>query len=231
MAGSINEFKSSFTKDLARANRFDVFVPIPLVLLPYFKSTRTLKFRCESAQLPGKSFATIEQKFGSAPVEKFPYMTNYQDIDLTFLIDDDMQQKLLFDGWMNYISPVYNFNFRYKSNDLSPYKSAAYYFINSLPLATLREKYKTQSSSTDLDYIVSTIKKFGGIHRLPYAWILKYGSIWHRYKTWNRKGVDILDDSWKDFNYKGNYDPVNSATTKTYSLNINNLNRKFSFFS
>jgi len=114
------------------------------------------------------------------------------------------------------------FNFRYKSNDTSPYKSAAYYFINSLPLATLREKYKTQDSSTDLDYIISTIKKFGGIHRLPYAWILKYGSIWHRYKTWNRKGVDILDDSWKDFNYKGNYDPVNSATTKTYTLNINN---------
>ena len=123
-----------------------------------------------------------------------------------------------------FINAIQNgvFNFRYKSNDLSPYKAAAYYFLNSLPLATLREKYKSQDSSTDLDYIVSTIKKFGGVHRLPYAWILKYGSIWHRYKTWNRKGVDILNDSWKDFNYLDNYNPTNSATTKTYTLNINN---------
>jgi hypothetical protein len=123
-----------------------------------------------------------------------------------------------------FINAIQNgvFNFRYKSNDLSPYKAAAYYFLNSLPLATLREKYRSQDSSTDLDYIISTLKKFGAIHRLPYAWILKYGSIWHRYKTWNRKGIDILDDSWKDFNYLGNYDPSNSATTKTYSLNINN---------
>jgi hypothetical protein len=126
-----------------------------------------------------------------------------------------------------FINAIQNgvFNFRYKSNDLSPYKAAAYYFLNSLPLATLREKYKSQDSSSDLDYIISTLKKFGGVHRLPYAWILKYGSIWHRYKTWNRKGIDILDDSWKDFNYVGNYDPSNSATTKTYTLNINNTEK------
>ena len=126
-----------------------------------------------------------------------------------------------------FINAIQNgvFNFRYKTNDLSPYKSAAYYFINSLPLATLREKYKSQDSSTELDYIISTLKKFGGVHKLPYAWILKYGSIWHRYKTWNRKGVDILNESWKDFNYLDNYNPVNSATTKTYTLNINNTEK------
>jgi hypothetical protein len=123
-----------------------------------------------------------------------------------------------------FINSIQNgvFNFRYKSNDLSPYKAAAYYFINSLPLATLREKYKDLESNTELDYIMSTLKKFGGVHRLPYAWILKYGSIWHRYKTWNRKGTDILDESWNDFNYLSNYDPSNSASTKTFTLNINN---------
>ena len=123
-----------------------------------------------------------------------------------------------------FINSIQNglFNFRYKSNDLSPYKSAAYYFINSLPLATLREKYKDLESGTELDYILATLKKFGGVHRLPYAWILKYGSIWHRYKTWNRKGTDILDESWNNFNYLANYDPSNSASTKTFTLNINN---------
>jgi hypothetical protein len=126
-----------------------------------------------------------------------------------------------------FINAIQNgvFNFRYNSKDLNPYKAAAYLFINSLPTATLRERFKTKDASEDLDYIVSTLKKFGAVHKLPYVWVLKYGSIWHRYKTWNREGKDILDNSWKDFNYLSNYDPVNSATTKTYTLNIDGTQR------
>jgi hypothetical protein len=119
------------------------------------------------------------------------------------------------------------FNFRYKQSDLYPYRSAAYLFLNSLPLATLREKYKTLNgeSTTDLSYILSTLKKFGAVHKLPYAWILKYGSIWHRYKTFNNTGVDILDNSWKDFNYLENWDPGFSSATKTYNLTIDGTQR------
>jgi hypothetical protein len=58
----------------------------------------------------------------------------------------------------------------------------------------LREKYKslTNDVTSDLDYISSVLKKFGAIHKLPYAWILKYGSIWHRYKKYKETNVDIL---------------------------------------
>ena len=121
-----------------------------------------------------------------------------------------------------FINAIQNgvYNFRYKPNDLSSYKQAAYLFLNSLPLASLREKYRSYNEPNDLSYILSTIKKFGAVHKLPYAWVVKYGSIWHRYKTWNDTGVDILDEVWKDFDYLGNYDPVTSASTKVYSLNI-----------
>ena len=110
--------------------------------------------------------------------------------------------------------------FRYNQSETSPYKAAAYLFLNSLPLATLREKYRTQNEAEDLDYLISTFKKFGAIHRLPYAWVLKYGSIWNRYKTWLDTGTDMLDSSWTNFNYLQNYDPVNSASTKTFNLII-----------
>ena len=124
-----------------------------------------------------------------------------------------------------FINAIQNgvYNFRYKPNDLSSYKQAAYLFLNSLPLASLREKYRSYNEPNDLSYILSTIKKFGAVHKLPYAWVVKYGSIWHRYKTWNDTGVDILDEVWKDFDYLGNYDPVTSASTKVYSLNIEGL--------
>jgi hypothetical protein len=115
MAGNINDFKASFTQDLARTNRFDVEIPIPLTLIPYISSAKNLKYRCENAQLPGRTFATTEQKtYG--PIEKYPYLTTYNDLDLTFIVDDDMNQKIFFDAWMNYINPLYNNNMRYKGD-------------------------------------------------------------------------------------------------------------------
>jgi hypothetical protein len=111
----------------------------------------------------------------------------------------------------------------FRNYDKNPYTAAAYLFLNSLPLATLKEKYtKYENDKTIfLDYIFATLKKFGAIHKVPYAWILKLGSIWHRYKKYVEENVDILDECWKDFDYIPNYDPITSATTKTYSLTIN----------
>jgi len=115
MAGNINDFKASFTKDVARTNRFDVEIPVPLTLIPYVSSARSLIYRCETAQFPGRTFATTEQKtYG--PIEKFPYLNTYNDLDLTFIVDDDMSQKVFFDAWMSYINPLYNNNYRYKGD-------------------------------------------------------------------------------------------------------------------
>ena len=115
MAGNINDFKASFTKDVARTNRFDVEIPVPLTLIPYLSSAKSLKYRCETAQFPGRTFATTEQKtYG--PIEKFPYLNTYNDLDLTFIVDDDMNQKIFFDAWMSYINPLYNNNYRYKGD-------------------------------------------------------------------------------------------------------------------
>jgi len=109
-----------------------------------------------------------------------------------------------------------------------PFIQSAYLFLNSLPLASLREKYKTfdtnTSTTTDLDYIASCFNKFGAIHKLPNAWILKLGSIWYRYKLFKEKGVDILTDVWKNFEYKSNFDPILSSETKTYKFSVPNYN-------
>ena len=108
----------------------------------------------------------------------------------------------------------------FRRNDKYPYVQAAYLFLNSLPLASLRERYKTNTDNvmSELDYISSCFKKFGAIHKLPYAWILKYGSIWHRYKKYTETGVDILTTAWTNFNYVNNYSPINNSTTQTYSF-------------
>jgi hypothetical protein len=105
-------------------------------------------------------------------------------------------------------------------NNKNPYVGLGYLYLNSLPLLTTREKIKQTENGqdpVDLDYLSSTLNKFSSLHRLPYSWVLKYGAIWHRYKTFINDNVDILDGIWKDFDYLTNYDPINSATTTSYS--------------
>jgi len=121
-----------------------------------------------------------------------------------------------------------------KQGASNPYVEAAYLFINSLPLSTFRERYKSLSSSnpdninavSQLDYIFASFRKFGAVHKMPYAWVLKYGSIWHRYKTYVQSGTlqtDILSPIWTNYNYANNYDPSNSDVTKVYNLTIGSI--------
>ena len=152
MAGSINDFKSSFKGDLARPNRFDVDIPIPLTLLPYIKTSNNLRYRCENANLPGRTLATLEQKtYG--PVEKFPYMTTYNDLDLTFIVDSDMSQKVFFDAWLNYVNPLYNNNFRYKSDYSTDLRITQYDMANEPTYSVdLYEAYPISVNQLDLDW-------------------------------------------------------------------------------
>ena len=111
----------------------------------------------------------------------------------------------------------------FRNYEKYPYISASYLFLNSLPLSTLREKYKKydNGATIDLDYIFASLKKYGALHSVPYAWIVKLGSVWHRYKRYINDGVDILNDVWKDFDYVTNFDPVSSSKTKDYVLTVN----------
>lgn len=159
MAGSINDFKSSFSGDLARSSKFDVSIPIPLTMIPYVTSSKNLKYRCESAQLPGRTFATTEQKtYG--PIEKYPYLTSFTDLDLTFLVDDDMNQKVLFDAWLNYINPQYNNNFRYKGDYATIITVNQYDVTNELSYSVnFYDAYPISINQMDLNWSDESVHK------------------------------------------------------------------------
>ena len=121
------------------------------------------------------------------------------------------------------VNAIQNGVLNWRKKDKYPYVQAAYLFINSLPLASLKERYKTFGASNDLDYIASCFKKFGAIHKMPYAWVLKMGSIWYRYKTYKTTGIDFLDSAWTNFDYKVNFDPITSSDTKTYKFEFDGI--------
>ena len=113
-----------------------------------------------------------------------------------------------------------------KNNIENPYVALGYLYLNSLPIATLREKFKSyqEGLTTELNYLFATFNKVSSIHKLPYLFILKYGSIWHRYKKNKETNIDILDNVWKDFDYKNAYDPISDNTGKSYTFTDYNGN-------
>lgn len=180
---SLHDFKSSFKGDLAKVNRFDVEIPLPLTLLTYVKTARNLLYRCEVANLPGRTFATMEQKtYG--PVEKYPYLSTYNDMDLTFIVDDDMSQKTLFDGWINFINPSYNNNMRYKENYATTLTINQYDVSNEKTYSvSLMDAYPISMNQLDLDW------NGDGYHKLTVTFAYTY---WKNL-TLQGLGRDLLD--------------------------------------
>jgi hypothetical protein len=182
MAGSINDFKSSFSVDVARPSRFDVTIPVPLSLASYITSARGLTFRCNQAQLPGRTFETAEKKMGSAPVEKFPYYTNYQQAEFNFIVSDDMNEKIFFDAWLELINPTTTYNFQYKSNYAVDISINQYDVSNNLTYAgVLQEAFPIDVNQLDLDW---SADKF---HELTVIFV---------YKQWQNTTVSSLGQTF-----------------------------------
>jgi hypothetical protein len=149
---SINDFRASFSADVARPSRFDVSIPIPLTLIPYLGTSRNLNMRCESAQLPAQSYATVEQKtYG--PIEKHPHQVVFNDADLVFIVGDDMKEKLFFDAWINLINPSSNYDFKYKGDYVVDLIVNQYDVADNLSYSvTLRDAFPVSMNQLDLDW-------------------------------------------------------------------------------
>ena len=169
---SLSDFKSSFSGDLARQNRFLVFIPVPMKLMPSMNeemlSNNSLVYRCENAQLPGRTLATTEQRI-YGPIEKHPYLSTYNDIDLTFIVDDYMDTKELFDGWIDYINPVSTNNFRYRQ-EYETMITINQYSVddNMIYQANLYEAYPVSINQLDLDWSSE------GYHKLTVTFAYTY---------------------------------------------------------
>jgi len=171
------------------------------------KNQRTLNF-FYSTREPSKFVPTEGYSFYNSPSNQLSFRSTTSMLNTPY-----------------FINSILNGVDNNRGKDPYPYIQSAYLFLNSLPLATLREKYKTLNGTTteELDYIASCFKKFGAIHKLPYSWILKLGSNWHRYKKFKQTGVDILTTCWSNFDYVSNYSPISGSTTQTYTFNYPNV--------
>ena len=106
---TITEFKSNFTP--VPLNRYLATITRGKVLDNNLSNS--LRFRCESAELPGRSHTTSDQRL-YGPVRKIPYNSGFIDTTLTFMCSDRyIEEKRYFDQWQDVIQDPDNFDIAY----------------------------------------------------------------------------------------------------------------------
>jgi len=74
----------------------------------------SLRFACENAEIPGRSFSNIAQKIYGIN-EQYPFLSIYNDVTFMFYIrDSDFYEKKFFDSWFEKINPRDTYDFSYK---------------------------------------------------------------------------------------------------------------------
>ena len=79
----------------------------------------------------------------------------------------------------------------YFTKSAGKYVGSAYLLLNSLPFKDLEDTLTFSASSNPVN-MASMFKEVGSTHYVPYHLMLKWGSIYHRYKKYIIDDIDIL---------------------------------------
>lgn len=112
------DFRSISDKygSLQKSCKFVVqIVPGNNFLLPYSTFARDLMYLCEVAEFPGRSFMNMDVRY-YGPNHKLPYQSQYEDINLTFLVRNNSLERQFFDDWMLIVNPVNTWDFNYRDD-------------------------------------------------------------------------------------------------------------------
>lgn len=69
----------------------------------YSELIKSIEYFCDEVSLPGLNISTAEYTINGAPQYKYGYKATYSEASLTFICDAFMNQKKIFDAWMNKI--------------------------------------------------------------------------------------------------------------------------------
>lgn len=60
----------------------------------------SLMYRCDTAELPGRTITTTETRFGNyGPIAKVGYGQVYTDVTMSFICSEDLREKEYFEKW------------------------------------------------------------------------------------------------------------------------------------
>lgn len=135
MPFNVNEIVAELSKSgTAKSSHFEVFITSP-----FEGDSKSLAFRCNSAEIPGRTLTTTETKFGNyGPIAKVAYGQVYTDVTLTFILSEDLREKQFFENWHQGVMDTGAFEQR-KFNALSFAKFNANYYRDYIGVVEIRQ--------------------------------------------------------------------------------------------
>lgn len=160
----INDFISKVkSTGLAKTNRYRVTIAIPNSMSSQMNTGRLITLFCESTSLPGLVVATTENRI-MGETREFPYAKYYDNVTMSFYVDNNFEVKGFFDNWMNKIASTENKVVNYYRDYIAPT-----ILIEVLPMnsevatysMTLHEAYPKAVSAIQLAADSRDIAKIG----------------------------------------------------------------------
>jgi len=97
----VNEFLGEINKrGFARNNAFTVDLRLP-EKLNTTDIARSLRLRADTTDLPGKVIQTSDYRTDYGPQRKIGFMVGYLDINISFILSENMQEKAILEEWQS----------------------------------------------------------------------------------------------------------------------------------
>jgi hypothetical protein len=134
-------------------------------------------FRCEKAELPGRSIATSDDTGGGGPALKLPYDVTYNDIQLSIICSTDMKERAFFESWIDSIvGPA-------GSSDGASNGGLVSYFQDYARGVTLEVQQLDESGKVLLSYILNDV----------YPTVISpMNATWEEVNSYQRFGVTLF---------------------------------------
>ena len=166
MTFSVNEFSSQLNRrSVAKQSNFDAFITFPARMafpVGTASAVNQLRFRVDSAELPGRSIQTTQGKpYGNGLTHKFGYDVTYPEVTVSIICGDDLAEKSLFTAWQSLVIGKHATNAPYQRNMRIGYYSD---YVSQVEI----NQYTEQG---DLAYSVTLVEAFPVIvNSMPLSW-------------------------------------------------------------
>lgn len=162
IVSNVNSFRTKIGegRDIAKANRYLVAFNVPLGVQNAGTYGLDQTFLCETAELPGRALSTQDYRY-YGPTFRMPHQSAYTDINFIIYVRSFMEDKKLFDNWIEYINPKTSYDFRFRneySTDINIFqyedaREAATYMV------TLRKAYPINVNPMPLSWSDDNLHK------------------------------------------------------------------------
>jgi len=158
----LNDFISSVAGEgLMRTSRFAVTFTLPNAMPAgnYVGNLRKILLYCDSINLPGINLETSQAKtFGE--YREMPYNKLFDNVNMSFYVDNAMSVKLLFDSWMGAIQNPVTRSFNYYADYITDIDIDVFDIANNIRYALpLAQCYPKAINPIQMDYAGREVMK------------------------------------------------------------------------